>query len=213
MKLTNEQKVFLDKVVEGRWLINPNTDLVDVVDGGVYMSDMSLTEIPVKFGEVTSYFNCSYNQLTSLVGAPQSIGGGFYCSYNQLTSLVGAPQSIGGGFYCSYNQLTSLVGAPQSVGGDFDCRGSQLTSLEGAPQSVRGNFYCHGNRLTRLVGKPQLVKGLFFMNLGDIDKEYYHVIIPEIEEMIESGFGLHNPDLYYYPYKEAYYNSKVINVL
>jgi hypothetical protein len=192
MKLTNEQKVFLDKVVEGRWLINPNTDLVDVVDGGVYMSDMSLTEIPVKFGEVTSYFNCSYNQ---------------------LTSLVGAPQSIGGGFYCSYNQLTSLVGAPQSVGGDFDCRGSQLTSLEGAPQSVRGNFYCHGNRLTRLVGKPQLVKGLFFMNLGDIDKEYYHVIIPEIEEMIESGFGLHNPDLYYYPYKEAYYNSKVINVL
>jgi hypothetical protein len=42
MKLTNEQKVFLDKVVKGKWSINSYTGFVDI-DGSVYMSFMSLT--------------------------------------------------------------------------------------------------------------------------------------------------------------------------
>ena len=56
------------------------------------------------------YFACSYNQLTSLKGAPASVGGHFYCYNNQLTSLEGAPASVGGYFYCSNNQLTTLTG-------------------------------------------------------------------------------------------------------
>jgi hypothetical protein len=102
---------------------------------------LEMYQLPVKFGKVSGNFNCSHNQLTSLVGAPQSVGG-FYCSDNQLTSLVGAPQSVGGNFSCHNNQLTSLEGAPQSVGGYFNCNNNQLTSLDGAPQSVGGWFYC-----------------------------------------------------------------------
>jgi hypothetical protein len=128
MIITKEQKAFLGKVVRGEWSINPDTGLVDVV-GSVIMSYCNLTEIPVKFGEVTSYFNCSNNQLTSLVGAPQSVG------------------------------------------------------------------------------------SLFCINLSDIDKKYYHVIIPQIEEMIESGIVLENPDECYYSYKEAYYTNKLIELL
>jgi hypothetical protein len=130
---------------------------------------MNLTEIPVSFGNVTGSFRCSDNQLTSLKGAPQSVGSSFYCLYNQLTSLEGAPQSVGSSFYCYYNQLTNLIGAPQSVG------------------------------------------GYFYIKLNEIDEKYYHVIIPKIEEMIEMGIKIYEID--YYPYKEAYYNNKLINLI
>jgi hypothetical protein len=233
MILTKKESSFLDKVVKGKWSINPNTDLVDV-DGIVDMSHMKLIEIPVKFGNVSGYFYCPFNQFTSLKGAPQSVGGDFSCndneltslagapqsvggyfniSYNQLTSLVGAPQSIGGGFYCSYNQLTSLVGAPQSVGGGFNCSNNQLTSLAGAPQSVSGDFICSNKQLTSLEGAPEVIGGTFDINLGEIYEEYYHVIIPEIEELISKGIKIYNPGEYYYPYKEAYYNDKIIELL
>jgi hypothetical protein len=71
--------------------------------------------------------------------------GDFDCTYNQLASLEGAPREAGGVFDCAYNQLSSLKGAPEKVGGDFDCSGNKLTSLEGAPKEVGGNFYCFGN--------------------------------------------------------------------
>ena len=55
-------------------------------------------------------FSCSYNQLTSLQGAPSVVKGGFSCHHNKLTSLEGAPSAVNGYFYCSFNQLTSLAG-------------------------------------------------------------------------------------------------------
>jgi hypothetical protein len=97
MILTKKESSFLHKVVEGTWSINSNTGLVDV-DGSVDMSYMSLTEMPVKFGNVSGYFYCTRNQLTNLHGAPKSVGYDFCCSYNKLTNLVGAPEIIGGCF-------------------------------------------------------------------------------------------------------------------
>ena len=45
-----------------------------------------------------------------------------------LTSLEGAPSSLGGSFYCtSCTSLTSLEGATSSVGGSFNC--NDCTSL------------------------------------------------------------------------------------
>jgi len=87
-----------------------------VVNGDLDLSDMELTELP-DLGTVTvlGSFNCGRNQLTSLVGAPKSVGESFYCEDNQLTSLVGAPKSVGESFYCEDNQLTSLVGAPKDA--------------------------------------------------------------------------------------------------
>ena len=107
MNLTKEQIEFLDEVCYRReyWKLNSNGE-VDV-DGGVTMGFLNLTEIPVKFGSVSSYFHCYNNQLTSLEGCPTSVGEGFYCYNNQLTSLEFAPTSVGGEFYCSNNQLTN----------------------------------------------------------------------------------------------------------
>jgi hypothetical protein len=163
------------------WELNPQTSLVDV-GGSVDMTKKGLEKIPIKFGKVEGNFYCWNNQLTSLEGAPLSVGGNFSCNGNQLTSLEGAPKSVGGDFscggnkltslegapnsvgcdfYCTFNKLTSLQGAPLSVGGDFSCRDNQLTSLEGAPKSVGGHFNCVNNKLTSLEGAPKSVGGGF----------------------------------------------------
>jgi hypothetical protein len=127
--------------ITGTPTINPD-GTVDITGDCSLKSDKKVNQLPVKFGKVSGNFDCSHNQLTSLVGAPQSVGGYFDCGYNKLTSLIGAPQSVGGYFSCHRNQLTSLVGSPQSVGGYFSCYFNQLTSLEGAPQSVGRAFRC-----------------------------------------------------------------------
>jgi len=127
----------------------------------VRISAMKLNKIPFKFGKVDGYFDCSYNNLTSLKGAPQKVDGYFDCSYNNLTSLEGAPQKVDDYFDCSYNNLTSLEGAPQKVDGYFDCNHNNLTSLKGAPQKVDESFDCSYNNLTSLKGAPQKVGGYF----------------------------------------------------
>jgi len=116
-------------------------------------------------------FNCSGTKITSLEGAPSSVGGGFYCFNNQLTSLEGAPSSVGSDFGCYNNQLTSLEGAPSSVGGYFSCAYNNLTSLEGAPSSVGGNFGCFNNKLTSLTGIHKILKqmnGTFFVDVNPL---------------------------------------------
>jgi hypothetical protein len=88
-----------------------------------------------------------------------------------------------------------------------------LVSLLGAPQLVGGEFICIRNNLSSLEGAPQSVGGLFYIDLSYIDKKYYHVIIPEIEELISRGINLYKPDEYYHPYKEIHYKNKLIELL
>jgi hypothetical protein len=139
-----------------------NSDGTVDIEGGCQLKhNKKIEKLPVKFGKVSDSFSCGYNNLTSLEGAPQSVGGDFSCHSNQLTSLEGAPQSVGGYFSCIDNKLISLEGAPQSVGGWFSCNTNHLISLIGAPQSVGGNFSCYNNQLTSLEGAPQSVGGYF----------------------------------------------------
>ena len=57
------------------------------------------------------------------------VNGNFNCGDNKLTSLEGAPKTVGSYFDCDYNKLTSLEGAPETVGGDFSCNSNNLESL------------------------------------------------------------------------------------
>ena len=107
-------------------------------------------------------FDCFNNQLTSLEGAPSSVGGFFSCSNNQLTSIEGSPVSVGGNFWCSNNQLTSLEGSPASVGGNFWCSSNKLTSLTGIHTIIKqmdGTFYADDNPIKSNVIGLLLVKG------------------------------------------------------
>ena len=76
-------------------------DLPDgfVIKGDLDLSDKGLTELPdLSKVTVKGDFDCSSNQLTSLQGTPQEVGGYFYCYNNQLTTLEGAPREVCGSF-------------------------------------------------------------------------------------------------------------------
>jgi hypothetical protein len=95
-------------------------------------------------------FRCSDNNLTSLVGAPSSVGGYFGCANNKLTSLEGAPSSVSGNFYCSHNKLTSLKG------------------IEKILKKMDGIFYAYGNPLESHVIGLLLVPGCKEVKIDNI---------------------------------------------
>jgi hypothetical protein len=158
--ICEETSVTLPKVNSLKDLKDPATKKyytgVVNVTGDVKLNNQKLTKLPVKFGTVGGDFQCMASLrmpsavmpcLTSLEGAPTSVGKNFACNWNKLTSLEGGPSFVGGYFYCYDNQLTSLQGAPSSVGSDFSCGGNKLTSLEGIHKIIKiinGNFYCQG---------------------------------------------------------------------
>ena len=134
------------------------------VFGDVYIfnNDIHDGKLPVPFGKVDSFFNCSdCRNLTSLEGAPKKVGDGFNCNgCYSLTSLEGAPESVDGFFDCSWcDNIASLVGAPENVGGSFYCnRCDNLTSLKGAPKEVGVNFHCDGcPKLESIEDLPKII--------------------------------------------------------
>ena len=120
------------------WKLNSD-GLIDV-DGDVNLYNCSLTELPLKFRHVTDYFHCSENQLTSLDGAPHTVGYAFYCYANLLTSLVGGPKKCLS-YNCASNKLENFVGAPERISGFFHGNINKLTSLKGSPKYVGDDFY------------------------------------------------------------------------
>ena len=110
VELTKEQKNWLDKCAKGRWQFNAQTGLVDVT-GNFYCSEQGLDSFKgVRFGHVSGAFRCNGNKLTSLVGAPQSVGGDFYCHENKLTSLKGFPMEIKGWIDLKTNPIWNKIG-------------------------------------------------------------------------------------------------------
>jgi hypothetical protein len=85
----------------------------------VNLSYLQIQRLPFNFKNVKGDFMCYMDNLTSLQGAPISVGGDFFCYYNNLSSLKGAPISVEGSFNCKFNKLASLQGAPEKIGGQF----------------------------------------------------------------------------------------------
>ncbi len=98
------------------YTINPDGSID--VNGDVDLSGFGLTQLPLRFNRVTGYFNCSYNNLTSLKGCPRWVGGYFSCSHNQLTSLEFSPDYVGDNFWCDDNDLIDNYCGTE-IGGDF----------------------------------------------------------------------------------------------
>jgi hypothetical protein len=80
------------------------------VDGTVRLrSDIRVKEIPVQFEEVTMFFLCDNNNLSTLVGSPKHVGQDFVCSSNPfLNSLDGAPLAAAE-FVCGYKPKLPLL--------------------------------------------------------------------------------------------------------
>jgi len=94
-----------------------NSDGIIDVDDNVNLNNINLTELPLKFGKVSGYFDCSDNNLTTLKGCPQSVTGYFICHNNNLTTLEFCPQSVGCYFSFYKNHIKDLYGFPEFFDG------------------------------------------------------------------------------------------------
>lgn len=85
MELTKKQIKFIE---DGVRLCNYTIEDGKVnVDGSFIYEGRNLKEIPVKFGVVHGDFAVSRNQLTTLKNCPDYVDGYFDCSYNNISSL------------------------------------------------------------------------------------------------------------------------------
>lgn len=163
---TEAVKEAIDKFIS-RSTKNPDGSID--IDGDVYLNNLKLKKLPLKFNKINGNFDCSYNALTSLEGAPTEVIGDFICSENKLSSLIGGPTQVKGTYSCSFNELTSLEGAPNKISRSFYCSRNQLTSLEGAPSKVNNDFVCNYNRqLSTLIGAPSYVGKDFYCFDGKV---------------------------------------------
>lgn len=168
--------------VKGEYEILDNGQVV--VTGTLELDPVRpITQIMVDFLEVTEAFHCSSClQLTSLIGAPRTVGTHFTCSTcPSLTSLVGGPQVVKGTYRCgTCKNIQSLVGAPERVEGHFYCLNNRsLVTLEGAPRYVGGEFNCtECVNLKDLSGlhtvEDALVLPDHFLHRADIVKQIIH---------------------------------------
>lgn len=83
----------------------------------------------------------SHNDLTSLVGLPESISGNLMIGSNPLKSLQGCSRSINGDFEAFNTQITSMIGGPEIIKGDCFINETELMSLEGFPKHIGGNLF------------------------------------------------------------------------
>jgi len=121
-------------------------------DGSIYVGgDVNLSwgklgdlkQLPLTFNEVSGYFDCNNNQLTTLEGCPKKVGN-FNCIWNNLTSLEHSPKIVEGDFDCWHNHyITSLEGLENTyITGELDVyECGELYSLKGFPKKV-GVFRC-----------------------------------------------------------------------
>jgi hypothetical protein len=115
------------------------------VDGDVHLSWRKLgdlKQLPLTFNEISEYFTCVDNNLTTLEGCPKEVHGNFDCSFNRLTSLEHSPKIVKGSFYCTHNDyLTSLEGLENTyITGELHVSHCEnLYSLKGFPKKV-GSF-------------------------------------------------------------------------
>lgn len=124
-----------------------NNDYTVDVDGDVDISmctlkgkyksggnDALISKIPIKFGKVTGYFNCTSNRLINLENSPRWVGRNFMCQHQydgSLISLKGAPEHVEFRFDCYNNEkLDSFEHMPKFVGGALEFQHTSIYSFD-----------------------------------------------------------------------------------
>ena len=161
LKTKKEIEDWLDSQCDniiGTYKIDDNL-IVDIY-GTIRLNNLSLHELPFKFGTIKGSFYCEQNKLSSFKNFPDVIETSLYLDYNEFTSLIGCPE-VGESIMVNNNKLISLEGSPKRCEAYFYCMNNNLTSLEGCPEYVRYNFLCHNNSITSLEHSPKEVGSSF----------------------------------------------------
>lgn len=135
--------------------------------------------------EVMHAFMCQHNRLKSLEHGPTIVNGGYDCSFNQLKNLIGAPRKTSV-FRCNNNPLTSLEGVPAELTMSFtkskhqaalEIRETGLTSLQNIHKYVKfaQSIDLRGNKIKKRVLGLLLIDGLEYI-IHDADDKAMEVI-------------------------------------
>ncbi len=161
-KIKNYEIVTNDKY---GWVVDVQND--------VFLSNMNLEYIPMKFNIVEGNFDCSRNNLRTLIFAPSKCIN-FDCTETNLISLEGCPSEIEGDFDCGHNALASLENGPVKVGGAYRCAYNRLKSLKGVPRFIKEDFACSSNPLKSLMFGPKSVGWDYIaINCSLVSLEYF----------------------------------------
>jgi len=118
------------------------------------------------------------------------VGGFFNCDYNNLTSLEGCPHSVGGYFNCSNNNLISLEGCPKSVGDYFTFYSNNIKDLYGFPEFFYNEIYFNFNPVSEILDlfkHYRLGKVIDLLNeYGVIQQDGKVVILDRLEEIFHT---------------------------
>lgn len=134
------------------------TILEDVI---VSHKDLHSININIHIKEVKGNYDCTYNSLTDLIGAPDIVDGNFYAYSNNLTTLKGCPKKVGMTFSVSNNLLEDLIETPKEVGKDFFVYSNKLKNLLHSPEIIHGIYDCHDNNLITLSGATINIQNKF----------------------------------------------------
>jgi hypothetical protein len=114
-----------------------NDDLTIDVDGFFAMSWNGNFPEFIKFKKVTSNFQISRCNMTSLRGCPEIVHGSFECHSNNLKNLIGGPIKVDENYGCSLNpNIQSLAGIAKYIGGDFYCNNKAGLTEKDIPTDV-----------------------------------------------------------------------------
>jgi hypothetical protein len=107
------------------------------------------------FCEIRDSIDLSYNQITSLEGCVEMVGGEFDISYNPLSSLIYGPQNVQGHYRCHHCSLTNLEGLAQEFGlfeSFLYAHSNQIDTLEHLENKTITSLLLSNNKITSLQG-------------------------------------------------------------
>ena len=118
----------------------------------------------IKIKSVFRNFNCSGQDLITLEGGPEEVGGNFWCDANKLTSLEYGPLKVGGIYSCIENKLTDLKFLPKKINDDLNVSYNLIKDFSTFPRLIKGDLDISSNKFKNFIGIPNIKGCLDFGN-------------------------------------------------
>lgn len=150
-------------IIQGKVVIDPESGVVDA-HGTVEAKEDSLTHIPVQFGRVHTFNLRRQPRLSTLLGSPHHVGGGYKVKSNVITDCEGAPVYVGAHCWISGENLISLEHLPMQGARSFTIMWTpqiRLLRLLDAHDVQWGNYVVYGEKTqtVRIIMNKYVGKG------------------------------------------------------
>jgi hypothetical protein len=143
-------------------------NLVVDVNQDVNLKNKNLTHLPIQFGIVKGFFDCSYNKLLNLKGMAKEVEGNINCSHNKITSLEDCPKIIQGDLNASFNQIKSLKYMPDEIYDSLIINNNEIKNFQYLT-NVRNQISIQNNPINSWLGIGKKIKNKITVNISVIN--------------------------------------------